>query len=124
MVNSAEPVYPAASFIYLLSSFDTPFMNPTSGVLKLHAIDHRSGLPTVLRGENSKMALEDVCHVCAQQLLLPRSNRLDKGSYQAEITTAVATAFVGWRMNGCSTSAKVRHSERVHVTDDLAVGEM
>jgi hypothetical protein len=124
MIDSAEPVYPATSFVWLLSSSDAPVMSPTSGVLKLHAVDHRFGLPTVLCGENGKMAFEDLCHIRAQKLLPPRANGLDKGPHQAEITTAVTTAFVGRSMNGCLTSAKVRHSERGHVTDDLAVGEM
>lgn len=99
-------------------------MSPTGGVLKLRAVDHRSGLPTVLCSENGKMALKDVCDIRAHKLLPPRANGIDKCPHQTEITTAVTTAFVGRSMNGCLISAKVRHSERAHVADDLAVGEM
>jgi len=70
------------------------------------------------------MALADVRHICAQQTLLPRPNRLNKGPHETHVTAPVATAFGGRLMNGRLASAEVRYGERVHVADDLAMCEM
>jgi len=103
---------------------DAPVPSTTSSILKLDAIDHGPGFPTVFRGKNGEVALEDVRHIGTQQSLLPRLHGLNKGPHESVVAAAVASAFGGWLMYGLLTGAEVGHGELSHVADDLSVSEV
>ena len=103
---------------------DAPVIGTTSDVLKLRAVDHSSGLPTVFCRKNGQVALEDVRDVCTQQILPSGPYGLDEVPHEADVAAAVTPTFGRRSMQGRLSGAKIGHGELVHVTDDLAKGEM
>lgn len=118
----------AASLGYLYRGIcwvlDALVPRTTSSVLKLHAVNHCSGLPAVFRGKNGQVTLENLRNIGTQQILPPCSHSLDKSTYETKVAAPVAATFGGRLMHGRQTGAEIGHGELAHVADDLAMRKM
>jgi len=92
--------------------------------LKVGAINDSSFSPAYFRGENRKVATENLTRVRVKDLLIACSHRFDERSDKSGVTTTMTAALARGMMPSCVVRTEVRDGERAHVAHDLTVREV